>query len=107
MVSKSLLDERRREPRESVAAELDGPGHPDPAGLAECAVDGHGVAVGEHALAPPLRVGFEQRTQARAEGGGFLTQGDLLGCRSEVQRDQDATWEYALDGAPTHMDHGR
>ena len=86
VVAEDLLDERRRQPREPASAELDGPRHPDPSGLAERAVDGDRVAVREHPLPPPLRVALEQRPQARAEGGRVGPEGALLGCRSQVQR---------------------
>ncbi len=86
MVAEDLLDERRREPREAAPAELDGPGHPDPACLTERPVDGDRIAVGQHPLAPPLGVVLEQGTQAGAEGGRVGAEGALLGCRAEVQR---------------------
>ena len=86
MVAEDLLDERRGQPREPAPAELDGPRHPDPAGLAEGTVDGDRVAVREHPLAPPLGVALEQGAQAGAEGGRVGAEGALLGCRSQVQR---------------------
>ena len=79
VVAEDVLDERGVDVRQPAAAELLRPGHPDPAGLAERAGHLARVAVGEHPLPPPLRIGLERRPQARGEGGRLLAERELLG----------------------------
>ena len=77
MVPEDVLDEGCVDVGEATAAELLGPGHPDPAGLAERARDLARVAVGEHSLTTPLRIGFQLRAERDREGRRLLPQRDL------------------------------
>ena len=77
MVAEDVLDQRGVDVGEATAAELLGPGHPDPAGLAERARDLARVAVGEHPLTAPLRIGLQLRAERGRERRRFLAQRDL------------------------------
>jgi hypothetical protein len=84
VVAEDVLDERRVDVREPAAAVLLRPRHADPACLSERPRDLTGVAVGEHPLPAPLRIGGQLRAQLAREGGRFVAQRDLLVGEPEV-----------------------
>ena len=87
VVAEDLLDERRVQVREAPAAHLLRPRKPDPPRPAELAGHVARVAVGEKALAPPLGVRLEHRTQALAERSRLLAERQLLGCEPRSTTD--------------------
>ncbi len=84
MVAEDVLDERGVEVRKPAASELLGPREADPARPAELAGHVARVAVGEEALPPPFRVGFEQRPKLLAERSRLLAERHLLGGQPKV-----------------------
>jgi hypothetical protein len=84
VVAEDLLSERRVEVRQPASSELLRPWKPDPALASERFGHRTRVAVGEEALASPLGIRLEQRSQALAEGAGLIAKRQLLLGQPEV-----------------------